>query len=306
MGVMGATPNDIDPLISPCVGVCTLDPNGGNCLGCGRTGDEIAEWGLADAARREAIWRALPGRMATLGGTLLRLPWNARQTLDFVEDSLRASRGAWVLGVHGAVGEFVRDPDEPLSVDRAERAIEATTPRAALRLGLDAMTRALAVGDPPDLDRPARVVLARADGGGGHAAPAALTALGPDRRAIRPEAREAQLFDIGLGRAAARFCIRTADPELAGRLTAAEGLPWPDYMVDLSPAVVAAGPTRVIETALGRVEIDAPIPPPGGASPEGPHTHLLPDLLASGRDAPPEFELPPGWVPGAIFYRGEG
>ena len=50
------------------------------------------------------------------------------------------------------------------------------------------------------------------------------------------------------------------------------------------------------------LEIDIEIPPPGGASPEGPHTHLLPAHLALGRDAPPGVELPEGYAVGAIFY----
>ncbi|MEM8878798.1 MAG: DUF1289 domain-containing protein, partial [Pseudomonadota bacterium] len=31
--------------VSPCVGLCRLDEATGYCLGCARTGDEIADWG---------------------------------------------------------------------------------------------------------------------------------------------------------------------------------------------------------------------------------------------------------------------
>jgi hypothetical protein len=71
-------------------------------------------------------------------------------------------------------------------------------------------------------------------------------------------------------------------------------------------AIVEAGPTRVVETGLGRAEIDAPIPPPGGRSPEGPHTHLLPGALALGRDLPPGIDLPDAYVPAAMFFGAGG
>jgi uncharacterized protein len=29
---------------SPCVYICTTDPESGLCVGCGRTGEEIANW----------------------------------------------------------------------------------------------------------------------------------------------------------------------------------------------------------------------------------------------------------------------
>ncbi|MGF1593076.1 MAG: hypothetical protein ACFCUW_07340 [Kiloniellaceae bacterium] len=42
-------------------------------------------------------------------------------------------------------------------------------------------------------------------------------------------------------------------------------------------------PTRVVETAVGRVEVAVPIPPPGSRLPSGPRTHLLPGHLAVAR-----------------------
>lgn len=44
---------------SPCVGVCSLDPETDLCLGCWRTQSEVAAWVRADARRkREIIARA--------------------------------------------------------------------------------------------------------------------------------------------------------------------------------------------------------------------------------------------------------
>ena len=46
----------------------------------------------------------------------------------------------------------------------------------------------------------------------------------------------------------------------------------------------------------------APIPADAGASPEGPHTHLLPALLRTGRELPAGVDLPPGFAPAAAFH----
>ena len=33
---------------SPCVNICTVDPDSGYCLGCSRTEDEIFKWGMIE------------------------------------------------------------------------------------------------------------------------------------------------------------------------------------------------------------------------------------------------------------------
>ena len=66
--------------------------------------------------------------------------------------------------------------------------------------------------------------------------------------------------------------------------------------------LVAESPTRVVESALGRIEVQGQIPPPDAKSPDGPHTHLLPDHLETGRALPVGMDLPRAYLPGAIFY----
>jgi hypothetical protein len=53
---------------------------------------------------------------------------------------------------------------------------------------------------------------------------------------------------------------------------------------------------------VGRIEVYAPIPGPGGTSPEGPHTHVLPKLLRSGRTHAATTPIPAGWVPCAALH----
>jgi uncharacterized protein len=49
---------------SPCNQVCTIDAPTGYCIGCGRTLDEIAEWGDADVERQRAILQNLSDRIS--------------------------------------------------------------------------------------------------------------------------------------------------------------------------------------------------------------------------------------------------
>ena len=61
---MGTTMSDV---ASPCINVCTLDPQTQVCLGCFRTIDEIAAWGGASNAERAAIVAQLPMRRELFG-----------------------------------------------------------------------------------------------------------------------------------------------------------------------------------------------------------------------------------------------
>jgi len=49
-------------VISPCIGVCKLDPRSNLCLGCRRTIDEIGRWSIMDDDQRRAVLELLPQR----------------------------------------------------------------------------------------------------------------------------------------------------------------------------------------------------------------------------------------------------
>jgi predicted Fe-S protein YdhL (DUF1289 family) len=57
---------------SPCIRLCTLDPETSTCLGCGRTLAEIAGWTRYSEAERDAIMAALPARLAAMGRAALK------------------------------------------------------------------------------------------------------------------------------------------------------------------------------------------------------------------------------------------
>jgi predicted Fe-S protein YdhL (DUF1289 family) len=52
-----------NPIVSPCVKVCVLDPAAGLCRGCGRTLSEIERWTRLTDAERRAIIDQLPARL---------------------------------------------------------------------------------------------------------------------------------------------------------------------------------------------------------------------------------------------------
>jgi len=65
-------------VLSPCVGVCQLDPETGYCIGCQRTGEEIMAWPSAsDGERRQILHRVDDRREA--GGESLRAESDRRR-----------------------------------------------------------------------------------------------------------------------------------------------------------------------------------------------------------------------------------
>lgn len=289
-------------MVSPCVGICKLDEATGLCVGCARTGDEIAVWGGQTDGWRAAIWDALPGRFESLGVACRRLPWETDEIRAFVARSLRENKGTWVAGIVGAVGEFTAAPGNSVHVDLEGDLIVATTPGAKLRFHINDDVRALTFDPKETPIKDMRVMLAVKRERGRPDVARLLSPLGRDRAAISAVDRDANLFDLGLGRKEARFCVRTGPGPLNAALARADGTAFPANLPQIGPALLEASPARVIETALGRIEVLTPIPALTGKSPLGPHTHLLPDHLASGRATPAGMELPRAYLPGAIFY----
>jgi hypothetical protein len=69
-------------------------------------------------------------------------------------------------------------------------------------------------------------------------------------------------------------------------------------------AILAAHPHRVVISHLGRAEVYQKIggPETGGVSPAGPHTHVLPNLLAARRTHSANTPIPDGLVPCAFLH----
>ncbi|MEM7775593.1 MAG: DUF1289 domain-containing protein [Pseudomonadota bacterium] len=290
--------------VSPCTGVCRLDDATGWCLGCARTGEEIAEWRTHSDDWRAAVWEALPTRFPALGIACRRLPWSTNDIHDFIGNSLSDKKGTWVIGVVGAVGEFAATRDACVDLSTNGSEIVANTAGGHLRFFVDDHVRALTF-DPPEtpLVRQ-RVVLAVKRQRGRVPVSDTIKDLGPDSAAVDVVDRGFHLYDLGLGRKESRFCVRCG-PGMANDALCSEagsGQSFADAIARLAPILIAESPARVVESTLGRIEVLSPIPLPGGMSPAGPHTHLLPNHIATGRSLPVGWDLPRAYLPGAIFY----
>jgi predicted Fe-S protein YdhL (DUF1289 family) len=56
------SPNPLQAILSPCVGICRLDARG-YCEGCYRTGDEITRWrSMSETERSHYMDVVLPAR----------------------------------------------------------------------------------------------------------------------------------------------------------------------------------------------------------------------------------------------------
>ncbi len=209
--------------------------------------------------------------------------------------------GGWSIGVQGALGEF--DPTGA-TVSGASGEIVATTPTGAMRLRFTDDTRAFFAGGVDPVRRPVLAVLASVTVGVDLRT--RITVLGPDLDAIDPRHRNETLVDLGLGRTAGAFMIRSADPEVLGLVERVVGLNWRDASSAIGPQLIEASPTRVVLSPIGRIEVFAPIPDADQESPDGAHTHLLAGDLERGDDLPFGIQIPKGFVPGAVHFPRQG
>jgi len=222
--------------------------------------------------------------------------------LDFLAGQLADTEAGWSLGTFGAIAEFTRDAGEPASLEHTRESVSVVTARGGLRIAPCDGLRLIASESPTKESWSHRVALCLPGDACAMNRRTELTEIGPDRGALRSEDRDGVLFDLGLGTLQVDACIRSRDPEVVAALRARAGrtIFAPDN--DAMRIILAANPHRVFVSRIGRAEVFQPIPPPGGKSPDGPHTHVLPKLLAHGRTHAATEPLPEGLIPCAHLY----
>jgi hypothetical protein len=225
--------------------------------------------------------------------------------LNDIEHVLRCEllnpSSSFSIGCFGAIAEFHRSADEALT-DFAPDRLTVATARGALRIDLKASIIALAYETLSG--RPGRwqhgVVFCLPQSDAAKNARSALTELGPDNHAIHVQNEQDVLFDMGVAAQNIDFCIRTSSPELLQVLRANLGRSIFDADNPTMAAILDANPHRIVLSALGRCEVYQAIG--RELTPEGPHTHVLPKLLAGGLAQSTNIPLPDEHLPCLNLY----
>jgi len=220
-----------------------------------------------------------------------------------IDEMVADTRHGWSIGTFGAIGEFMRDADESASIAHEGEVCTIVTPRGGMRIVPDPALRVIAYdtlgSDGETWGQSLTFCLPAPD----RMEQEGVRSLGPDQAALKAEDRDARLFDLGTGLGHVRFGLRTRDAAL---IAALEGLEGQSLLGPQGSAVMAevmrAQPHRVLLSPVGRVEVYSPIPAPGGTSPEGPHTHLLPQMLAARRTHAANAPIPEGFQPVLMLH----
>jgi hypothetical protein len=221
---------------------------------------------------------------------------------ELLAEHMRDPDTNWSLGTFGAIAEFMRDPDEPTALVHTAASLSAATARGGIRItpiaDMQPIASETAVGEGWNhrvalcLPRE-HCAMSRRD---------VLTELGPDVEALGEEHRDGLLFDLGLDCLQVDCCIRVSDPAVTAQLRTHVGRSLFEPGNQAMGVILAANPHRVFISRLGRVEVFQPIPPAGGTSPQGPHTHVLPKLLGHRRTHAATEPIPEDLVPCAHLY----
>ena len=221
---------------------------------------------------------------------------------DLITDQLADPEAQWSLGTFGAIAEFMRDADEPADILHSGMTMSVVTRRGGIRLLAHPEIRPFAFETITTQAWSQRVAFCLPQAAAAMNQRGVLTELGPDNEALRGEDRGAVLFDLGLGVLQVDCCIRTADRDLAQGLRSQVGRSLFEPANPAMGLILGGSPHRVFMTRAGRAEVYQPIPQAGGKAPEGPHTHVLPKLLAHRRTHAATEPIPNGLVSCAHLY----
>ena len=225
--------------------------------------------------------------------------------IDLLHAQIAEPGTQWSLGTFGGIAEFSRDRDEKVRLTQSATGAAAVTPRGGIAIELSDDCRPLAFECITRSSWSQRVALCLPAGDCAMSRRRVLTELGVDREALQVEHRGSTLFDLGLGALQADLCVRVDDHNTVARLRSHCGRSVFDPANPAMSLLLETNPHRVFISRIGRIEVYQPIPPPSGKSPDGPHTHVLPKLLKSGRTHAATEPIPEGWIPCAHLYPGD-
>jgi len=225
------------------------------------------------------------------------------QINDLIRDALADPHNGWSIGTFGAVGEFMRAPKEEAALLLGNEVAEVVTLRGGIRVRSHDDANVIAFetlsSDGETWGNSIAVCLPRPTKMGVQV----VRNLGADHEALRPQDRSATLFDLGVTRGFVSMCVRTDNAGLIAALGALEGHPLLSQDgVSAADLILKLSPHRVMLSPLGRIEVFSAIPAKEDRSPPGPHTHLLPKLIASGRTHPANVPIPESLQPALMLH----
>ena len=226
----------------------------------------------------------------------------APDTFEFLAGHIADAGTQWSLGTFGAIAEFMRDADEPATLSRTETSLAVVTARGGMRITLTDEIRPFAFETTTKESWSSRVALCLPAVRCVMNERAVLTEIGPDAEALREQDKTAILFDLGIGAMQADFHVRISDPSTSAQLRVHTGRPVFKPGNPAMQIIFTANPHRVFVSRVGRIEVFQPIPPAHGKSPDGPHTHVLPNLLRHKRTHSATEPIPSGFIPCAHIY----
>jgi hypothetical protein len=224
--------------------------------------------------------------------------------IDLLHAQIADADTQWSLGTFGGIAEFSRDRDEKVGLTQSACGAAAITSRGGIAIDLPAGCRPFAFECITRSSWSQRAALCLPADRCAMNRRALLTELDADHEALKPEHRGSVLFDLGLGSLQADLCVRIDDHDTAARLRSHCGRSVFEPTNPAMGLLLETNPHRVFISRIGRIEVYTPIPLASGKSPDGPHTHVLPKLLKSGRTHAATEPIPEGWIPCAHLYPG--
>lgn len=225
-----------------------------------------------------------------------------RATIDLLHEQIADADTQWSLGTFGGIAEFSRHRDEKVTLTQSAIGAAVVTARGGIAIDASDGCRPFAFEGITKTGWSQRVALCLPVDACAMSRRTVLTELDADDESLKPEHRGKILFDLGLGALQTDFCVRIDDDDLVTQLRRCTGRSVFEPANPAMGLLLQANPHRVVISRIGRIEVYQPIPPPSGMSPEGPHTHVLPKLLESGRTHAATEPIPHGWVPCAHLY----
>jgi len=228
---------------------------------------------------------------------------------EFVREHLDRTKSSWSMGSYGAVAEFFQDAGESIVAGNSDE-LTRVTPRGGIHIALREDVGICAYENSGSHGGDSQhVALCLQDDSSRMSVNSVLTELGQDDSALFEDNRDETLFDLGVSSLGSGcfqldFCIRTGDSKLIDFLREHCGASIFEHGSPVFPKLLESQPHRVVITRLGRIEVYQAI---GGEhtddkTPEGPHTHLLPELLSLNLTHSADAPIKNGWVPCAFLY----